>query len=233
MTEEDYLKIGDGSYHRMIAAPTGGGKSYTVGAMVEELYDREIPFILLDTKTTNHVGLITLRDVKLLKISPKLDYSQLGELLKYPYVLCVPANKTVSIADIISIYREIISYIWMHEEGGRIIICEEAHNYNKNASVADPLLEQIAREGRGSKIFLWFITQRLQNFPPILWSQCLYTYLWHFNIPTDIRYAGQMVPDFDRINREKLQRHDVLIWDSSEAVIVKADSIHRRTQHKG
>lgn len=230
---DDYLKIGDGAGHRMIAAPTGGGKSYTVGAMVEELYDREIPFILLDTKTTNHIGLVKLPKLKQLDISPKIDRTNIEAILKYKYVLCVPKNKTISISDIISIYREIISYIWAHEDGGRIIICEEAHNYNKNASVADPLLEQIAREGRGSKIFLWFITQRLQNFPPILWSQCLYTYLWHFNIPTDIRYAGQMVPDFDKINREELQRHDVLIWDSNEAKIVKAAEVHRRTQHKG
>lgn len=233
MTDDDYLKIGDGAGHRMIAAPTGGGKSYTVGAMVEELYDNEIPFILLDTKTVNHIGLIQLPEVKLLKITPRLNYSELGELLKYPYILCVPANKTVGIADLVSIYRDILTYIWMHEDNGRIIIVEEAHNYNKNASVADPLLEQIAREGRSSKIFIWFVTQRLQNFPQLLWSQCQLTYLWHFNIPTDIRYAGQMVPNFDQINREKLQKHDVLIWDSNEATIVKAQNVHRRTQHKG
>lgn len=230
---DDYLQIGDGAGHRMIAAPTGAGKSYTVGAAVEELYERQIPFILLDTKTVNHIGLVSLPDVKLLKISPKLNYNNLDALLDIPYILCVPANKAIPIQEIIEIYREIITHIWMHQEHGRVIIAEEAHNYNKNASVPDPLLEQIAREGRTSKIFLWFITQRLQNFSQLLWSQCSYTYLWHFNIPSDIRYAGQMVPDFERINREELQKHDVLIWDSNNYEIVKANEIRRKTQHKG
>lgn len=230
---DDYLMIGDGAGHRMIAAPTGAGKSYTVGAAVEELYARHIPFILLDTKTINHIGLIQLPDVKLLKISPRLDYNNLEALLDIPYILCVPASKTIPIQEIIAVYRQIVNYIWLHQNHGRIIIVEEAHNWCKNASVPDPLLEQIAREGRSSKIFVWFVTQRLQNFSQLLWSQCTYTYLWHFVIPTDVKYVGQMVPDFEKINREELMRHDVLIWDMNEYTIVKANQVKRITQHKG
>ncbi len=229
----DPLQIGSGFGHRMFAAPTGSGKSYTVGAAVEALYERQIPFILLDTKTINHIGLVGLHDLKIVKISPRLNYTHLEKLLDYKYILCVPASKTIPIQEIIAIYRTIINYIWMRDNNGRIIICEEAHNYNKNASVPDPLLEQIAREGRSSKIFVWFITQRLQNFSQLLWSQCTYTYLWHFNIPSDIRYAGQMVPNFDDINRDELERHDVLVWDSNNYTIVKANQILRKTNHKG
>lgn len=218
----------------MFAAPTGGGKSYFVGKCVEDLYAEKIPFILFDTKTENHNGLIELPEVKRLPIHPRVDYDKIiPYLLDYPYILCIPASKSIPINEIVEIYTKIMSYFWLHEKGGRVLIAEEAHNWNKNSAVPNPLFEQIAREGRSSKMFIWFITQRLQNFPLLLWSQCAYTYLWHFNIPPDIRYAGHMVPDFETINREELQTHDVLVWDNHEYEIIKADQIKRRTTHRG
>lgn len=216
----------------MFAGTTGSGKSYAIGAAYEELVRKGIRNILLDTKTTNHIGLIQIPEVNLVKISPKYEFNDLSQLLEYPYVICVPASRNIPISDIIDKYREIVSYLWMNDSN-RVIIAEEAHNWNKNASVPDPLFEQIAREGRGNGIFAWFVTQRLQNFSQLLWSQCSYTYLWHFNIPSDIRYAGQMVPDFERINREELETHDMLIWDSHKYEVVKANEITRKTQHKG
>lgn len=232
----------DDPVHRMIAAPTGGGKSYYVGAMTEQLYEQGHPFIVLDTKTVNHIGLVDLPGVKLLKISPKYDYSHLEKLLDYPYVLCVPASKNIDIADIINVYRQIVSYLWL-QNGERTFICEEAHNWCKNASVPDPLFEKIAREGRGNKKFIWFITQRLQNFSQLLWAQCNYTYLFHFNIPSDIRYAAAMVPGFDSrrddsgkkipgLNQE-LNDHDVLVWDGRQYEIIRAKQVTRKTKHRG
>lgn len=217
----------------MFAAPTGAGKSYFVGACVEELYNKKMPFILMDTKTRNHIGLIELPEVKRLPINPKIDYDKvLPYLLDYPYIIGIPDNKTIPINQIIDIYRDITRYLWLNDTD-RIFIAEEAHNWNKNAAVPDPLFEQIAREGRSSNMFMWFITQRLQNFSQLLWSQCSYTYLWHFNIPTDIRYANQIVPNFDDINREELLTHDVLTWDNHKYSIIKADEIRRKTRHRG
>ena len=232
----------DKQVHRMIAAPTGGGKSYFVGYMVEQLYEKHIPFIILDTKTENHIGLQTLPLVKVLDITPRRKYKNLAELSKYPYLLCVPASRNIDIKDIIDIYREIVGYLWMKEKGMRVFICEEAHNWNKNASVPDPLFERIAREGRGSQKLIWFVTQRLQNFSQLLWSQCTYSYIFHHNTPTDVRYISQMIPEFDwkredgkkvpGINTE-LADHDVLVWDGRGYEIIKADEIKRKTRHLG
>lgn len=218
--------------HRMIAGPTGSGKSYFIGSAVEGLYDKKIPFMIFDTKTVNHIGLIELPELKKIRVSPSMEFKNLDALREYPYILFVPASRHIAITDLIAKYREILEYLWLQAEP-RIYLIEEAHNWNKNASVADPLLEQIAREGRTDKLFLWFITQQLQSFPKILWSQCTYTYLYHFNIPADVKYGAQMVPDFERINREELALHDVLAWDSHESKIIKADQITRRTPHKG
>ena len=225
--------------HRMIAAPTGGGKSYFVGYLVEQLYEKKIPFIILDTKTTNHIGLKTLPDVHYLQVHPRYrGRYNLAELVKYPYILCVPQSRNIDLKDIIDIYRDIVSYLWLHENGKRIFICEEAHNWNKNSSVPDPLFERIAREGRGAEKFIWFITQRLQNFNQLLWSQCGYTYVFHFLIASDIRYVSAMIPGFEtRGNQEglnaQLETHDVLVWDGRKAEIIKAAEIKRKTQHLG
>ncbi len=226
----------DDPVHRMIAAPTGGGKSYFVGAMVEQLYAGEHPFVIFDTKTDNHVGLIELPDVKLLKIKPGLKYD-LMRLNEYRYILCVPASRNIDIKDLLDVYREIIEYMWM-QDGDRIFVIEEAHNYNKNPSVPDPLFERIAREGRGYGKLIWFITQRLQNFNQLLWSQCTYTYLMRFAIPSDIRYCAAMVPNFD-FNRgnpglnAELEDHDVLVWDGRKHEIIKAAEVTRKTKHRG
>lgn len=222
----------DDPTHRMIAAPTRRGKSYTVGAMVEDLYDQDHPFIVLDTKTKNHLGLQKLPDVKKLLISPNYDYD--WEILeKYKFILCVPASITVKINDLIDVYRELVDHMWL-VPGERFFIAEEAHNWNKNASVPDPLFESIAREGAGQKKYLWWVTQRLQNFNQLLWGQCGYTYLWKFNIPSDIRYAEALIPNFSDINRE-LRDHDVLAYDHGKGTyeIILAEEVRRKTPHLG
>lgn len=231
----------DETVHRMIAAPTGGGKSYFVGAMAEQLAAGKHPFIIFDTKTDNHIGLVEIPEVKLFKVNPgkirKNNKFDLKALNDYQYILCIPANRNINLRDLLDVYREIINYMWM-QDGERIFIVEEAHNYNKNSSVPDPLFERIAREGRGYRKLIWFVTQRLQNFNQLLWSQCKYTYLMRFVIPSDIRYCAAMVPDFD-YNRGKpginsqLEDHDVLVWDGKTHTIIKAAEVTRKTKHRG
>ncbi|MDD4126883.1 MAG: hypothetical protein PHV39_04260 [Methanomicrobium sp.] len=223
----------DDPTHRMAAAPTRAGKSYFIGACVEQLYDQEKPFIVLDTKTENHIGLQELPKVKKVQMKPGLKYNW-DKFSDYDYLLCVPTLRTRT-ADLINLYRDMVDNLFM-EQGERHFFIEEAHNWNKNASVADPLLELIAREGAGKKKFLWFITQRLQNFPQILWSQCGYTFVFRHNIPTDIRYLEQGIPNFNDINRS-LSKHDVLMWDHGSIdgtyKIIKAAEVKRRTTHRG
>lgn len=220
-----------GSVHRLIAGPTGSGKSYFVGSLVEQLRREERPFIILDTKTKNHGGLISLPGVVRVVIRPGKSYNW-DRLVKYPYVLVVPSPRMM-IGDLISIYTDLLDRIYAAAEE-RVIIVEEAHNFNKNAYSPSPILELISREGRGRGICLWFLTQRIQDFPKLLWSQCYWSYLLKFLIPQDIRYAEALIPDFSQINRD-LDRHDVLEYDhiTGKHNIIKAHEVNRSSKHLG
>lgn len=217
--------------HRLIAASTGAGKSYFVGWLIEKLYAEKKPFIILDTKTRNHIGLIGLKGVKLLKIKPGARYDW-QKLLEYPYILCIPTLRTRT-ADLIEQYTGLIDEIYMAGKE-RVIIAEEAHEYNKNAFVPNPVLELVAREGRGRQVCLWFITQRIQDFPKLLWSQCYVTYLFKMLIPPDVRYVEQLIPDFTEINR-KLKKYDALEYQhlSGEYQIIPGSNVNRFTKHYG
>lgn len=228
--------------HRMIAAPTGGGKSYFVGYMVEQLYEHQIPFIIFDTKTENHIGLQALPDLVVVDINPRNKGKyDLKTLIDYNYILCVPANRDIDLSAILDVYRDILYYIWLHDHDTRVLICEEAHNWNKNSSVPDPLFEKVAREGRGAKKYIWFVTQRLQNFNQLLWSQCKYTYVFGHITHADIRYIAAMIPDFENKERggqvvklglnSQLQDHDLIVWDGRQAQIIRHDDYKRRTEH--
>jgi hypothetical protein len=150
----------------------------------------------------------------------------------HPYVLCIPTLRTKT-ADLVEQYTALIDAVYL-EGKERVIIVEEAHNYNKNAYSPSPVLELVAREGRGRQISLWFVTQRIQDFPKLLWSQCYFTYLLKFLIPQDIRYVEALIPDFGQINRE-LNRYDVLEYRhlSGEHQIIPASSVNRTTKHYG
>jgi len=229
-SESDELKFFQ-NVHILVSAPTGAGKSYFVGWMAEKLYEKKRRFIILDTKTKNHIGLVALKKLKLLKIKPNTEYNY-WKLANYDHVLCIPTQRTTT-KGLISHYRMILDVLFSARKPITIFI-EEAHNYNPNPYIADDILELIAREGRTSKINLVMITQRIQDFPKLLWSQCKLTYLFKFMIPHDIKYIERMIPDFSKINRE-LQRHDVLEYDHvlNEIRIIKAHEIIRRTKHYG
>jgi len=217
--------------HRLIAAPTGAGKSYFVGYLVEKLYAAEKPFIILDTKTRNHIGLVGLKGLKLVKIRPGARYDW-KKLVEYPYLLLIPTIRTKT-ADLIEQYTAVIDAIYTAGKE-RTIIVEEAHNYNKNSYAPSPVLELVAREGRGRGISLWFVTQRIQDFPKLLWSQCYFTYLLKFLIPQDIRYIEALIPNFSEINRE-LDRFDVLEYRHicGDYTMIPHNNIDRKTKHYG
>lgn len=228
MTDEPDLSA---NVHRLIAAPTGAGKSHFVGYLCEKLYEQKRPFIVLDTKTQNHIGLVGLKGLKLIKIRPGAVYDW-KKLAEYPYLLLVPTIRTRT-EELIEQYTAVIDAIYTAGKE-RVILVEEAHNYNKNAYSPSSVLELVAREGRGRGLSLWFVTQRIQDFPKLLWSQCYYTYLMRFLIPQDIRYVEQLIPDFTRINRE-LNRYDVLEFDhqTAEYRILPKETVVRKTKHYG
>jgi len=89
------------------------------------------------------------------------------------------------------------------------IFVEEAHRYNESMYKPSKITELIAREGRKYGINLVFITQRIQEFPKLLWEQCKLTYLFKCTHITILKYIKQMIPNFDEINHQ-LQQYDVL-----------------------
>jgi DNA helicase HerA-like ATPase len=220
-----------GNVHRLIAAPTGAGKSYFVGALAETLYEADMPFMVLDTKTKNHIGLIGLKGVKRLQIRPGAVYD-FEKITDQKALLCLP-TLTTKTGDLIAQYTTLIESLYAAGWSG-VIVVEEVHNYNKNPFTPSPVLELVSREGRGRGLSLWFVTQRIQDFPKLLWSQCFWTYLLKFNIPQDIKYISALIPNFDKINRD-LNRYDVLEYNhiSSNYRIVPAGEVKRLTKHYG
>lgn len=215
----------------MVAAPTGAGKSYGVGFMVEQLYARNQPVLILDTKQRNHIGLMGLNGFKLLRIREGacIDFNK---ALRFPYLLCIPDEYTRT-ADLIEIYRGFMEAAYQRKKPLKIMV-EEAHNYNKHPQIPDETLELLTREGRGIGLDLTFITQRIQDFPKLLWAQCKYSYLYKYMIPHDIDYVDRLIPGYKRINR-KLEAYDMLEYSHERfsAKVVKARAIARHTKHWG
>lgn len=217
--------------HKMIAAPTGGGKSYFAGSLIEQLYQAKHPFIVLDTKNRNHAGLLKLKNTQLLRIEPGKRY-KFRRALNAKYLIVVPSTK-IRTVDLIEQYRDLLGTFY-DAKIPRTVLIEETHLYNPHGNVADPLLELIAREGRGYQQNLIFVDQRLQEFPKILWSQCKITWFMKMLIPQDIRYMAALIPGFEEINAD-LQEHDVIKYmhKINQHVLIRADQIVRITPHLG
>lgn len=218
--------------HHTIAAPTGGGKSFLAGAMVEGFYAEKKPFIVLDTKNLNHAGLLKLKRAQLLKIEPRTRYDFARALSIAPYLIVIPSRQ-MRTAPLIEQYRELLTVLY-DSHAPRTVFIEEAHLYNPNGNTPDQTLELLAREGRGAGQQLIFIDQRLQQFPKLLWSQCKFTWFTKWMIPHDIRYLDTLIPNFSAVNRD-LKDHDVIKFDHKKSTfkLYPAGQIKRITPHLG
>lgn len=228
--------------HVLIAAPTGGGKSYFVGALIEQLHNRKNPYIILDTKSQNHIGLWIgkhrLKGLNLFRVFPETDLTvenYRAMIRQNPYLLCIPAGDT-TIDHLIDEYKKILTAI----QNGKIprhVIVEETHHYCKSPQKAIPEIEWIVREGRGYRIWLWSITQRIQSFPKDIWSNGAWTYVLHMRIPHDVAYFADILPEFKTLNDE-LQQYDILQYSQLGEIkppyrIIKAAEVTRKTDHLG
>ncbi|WP_367884406.1 helicase HerA domain-containing protein [Thermococcus sp. JCM 11816] len=75
----------------LIYGNTGSGKSFFAGWLIEQAYERGRRFIVLDTKVKNHIGLVTLPGVKLLKVKVGARYNW-KKLIDFDQVLVVPTR---------------------------------------------------------------------------------------------------------------------------------------------
>jgi DNA helicase HerA-like ATPase len=230
------------SGHVLVAAPTGGGKSYLVGALIEQLDHAKKPYVILDTKSQNHIGLWVgknrLKKLNLFRCFPDTDLTvdEYKKMLRdNPRLLCIPTTDTTT-DHLIEEYKKILKAV-QNLKLPRHVIVEETHNYCKSSQKALPEIEWIVREGRGYMIWLWSITQRIQSFPKDVWANGMWTYIMHMRIRHDVEYFDDALPDGEdfRIVNEELKLHDVLQLDqiSGKYQIIKAADITRKTQHLG
>ena len=220
------------SSHILISAPTGGGKSYAVGYLVERLYAERKPFIIFDTSRQNHIGLWALKDITLAQIRPGGTEETYQKLTNIPYLILIPGEE-ITIDQLISEYRKIINAVY-YAKKPRILIIEECHYYSKNASAPDQSLDRISREGRKYGIFGWFITQRCQDIPKIFWSSCRYYLILKYWLHTDISYLSNQINNYPQINAD-MKLHDLLLYNSQldQVTVIPAECIKRVTKHYG
>lgn len=220
----------------LIYGNTGSGKSFFAGWLIENAHEQDRRFIVLDTKVKNHVGLIALKGVKLLKIKYNKRYD-FSKLLDYDQVLVIPTKGTISRLGVDGLiehyYKPLLNEIFKKDKN-RIIVVEEAHRYNPSSRTAGKELEQLFREGRDAKLYTIAITQSIADFPKLLFRQAQRHFIFKHYIPNDLFYLSRMIPSFDSLNNE-LRQHDVLEFNPKQMDyrIIRREQIIRRTRHYG
>lgn len=220
----------------LIYGNTGSGKSYFAGWLIEQAYEQNRRFVILDTKVKNHVGLVALKGVKLLKIKPRVYYN-FSKIINYDQILVIPTKGLISrigVEGLINDYYKEILNVLFKKDKNRIIVVEEAHRYNPSSRTPGKELEQLFREGRDSKLYTIAITQSIADFPKLLFRQAQRHFIFKHYIPNDLFYLNKMIPNFEELNKE-LRQHDVLEFDPKRMSyrIIKRELILRQTKHYG
>jgi len=220
----------------LIYGNTGSGKSYFAGWLIEKAYEKGRRFIILDTKVKNHVGLVALKGVKLLKIKQGARYD-FSKIIDYDQILVIPTKGLIGrigVEGLIEDYYKPILNTLFRKDKNRIIVVEEAHRYNPSSRTAGKELEQLFREGRDAKLYTIAVTQSIADFPKLLFRQAQRHFLFKHYIPNDIHYLSRMIPDFEDLNA-KLRQHDILEFNPKRMThrIIPHEFIIRQTKHYG
>jgi len=219
----------------LIYGNTGSGKSHFAGWLVEQAWQKGRRFIVLDTKVKNHLGLVALRGVKLLKIKPGVRYD-FSRVAKIDQLVVVPTRGTISRLGVKGLvdryYKPLLDELFRRDRD-RIIVVEEAHRYNPSSRTPGEELEQLFREGRDSRIYTVAITQSIADFPKLLFRQAQRHFIFQHYVPNDIFYLKKMVPGFEEMNA-RLRRHDLVEFiPPDESRIIKRELVVRMTRHYG
>ncbi|GAB6102377.1 DUF87 domain-containing protein [Thermococcus atlanticus] len=219
----------------LIYGNTGSGKSYFAGWLVEQAWEKGRRFIVLDTKVKNHLGLVALRGVKLLKIKPGARYD-FSRVVRIDQLVVVPTRGTISRLGVKGLvdryYKPILDELFRRDKD-RIIIVEEAHRYNPSSRTPGEELEQLFREGRDARIYTVAITQSIADFPKLLFRQAQRHFIFQHYVPNDIFYLKKMIPGFEEMNA-RLRRHDLVEFiPPDESRIIKRELVLRMTRHYG
>jgi len=220
----------------LIYGNTGSGKSYFAGWLIEKAYEKGRRFIILDTKVKNHIGLVALKGVKLLKIKPGVRYD-FSKVVDYDQLLIIPTKGLIGkigVEGLVEDYYKPILDTLFRKDKNRIIVVEEAHRYNPSSRTPGKELEQLFREGRDAKLYTVAITQSIADFPKLLFRQAQRHFIFKHYIPNDLFYLNKMIPNFEELNSQ-LRQHDVLEFNPKRMSyrIIQHELLIRQTKHYG
>lgn len=219
----------------LIYGNTNSGKSYFAGWLIEQAYEQGRRFIVLDTKVKNHVGLVQLPNVKLIKIKKGYRYNW-RKVLEYDQVLVIPTKgtiKAIGVEGLVEHYYKPLLREINNSDKDRIVVLEEAHHYCISSRRPDKEIEFIFREGRGQRLYPIAITQSIADFPKLLFRQAKRHFIFMHHVPNDKFYLSKMIPNFEELNAQ-LREHDLIEYiPPNKTRIIRREYIIRRTKHYG
>ena len=225
------IQIPQTPFKWFIAGKTGTGKSYFAGYLIEQyVRQRKGKFIILDWQTKNHIGLLKLKNTVLVKIKQDKNYDW-KKIIKYPRVLVIPTITTTR-DKLKQEYHKLLGVLINHDRD-RLIVIEEAHNLAGRFWI-DSNLEIIVREGRHRGLNLILITQKIQDFNKLIWTQVDCNFIFKHLAGNDIDYIEKTIPGFREINQD-LRKHDLvkICFEDMNPKIIRAEEIIRVTKHYG
>jgi|Deesub1362A_J573_1020465.scaffolds.fasta_scaffold00017_53 DNA helicase HerA-like ATPase len=215
-----------------IAGKRGSGKSYFAGYLIERYVDqnRNGKFVVMDWQIKNHIGLIKLKNTVLLKIKENVSYDW-KKIIKYPRIVIIPAKYTPR-DTLKKAYSKLIEVLMRYDKN-RLIVLEEAHNL-ANLHYIDPNLEYLTREGRHDGHSMLLITQKIQEFNKLIWTNTDCSFIFKHMAGNDIDYIEKTIKGFRKINSD-LRKHDLIriCDDDLEPKIIRKEEIIRVTKHYG
>ncbi len=176
-----------------LISQSGGGKSYAIGVICEELCKNKLGFAIIDPEG-EYAGLKEKYDILWIGNNKnselrleKIDFKKLANLIiskNIPVILDVSnaVDEKKSVSDFCSALYEEESRLRMPY----LLILEEADKYSPNIGKGLMIIEEIARRGRKRGLGLLIASQRPAFVNKNILSQCNNQFLGKLTIKNDI-----------------------------------------------